>query len=315
MGYTERDYYREDNPAEAAGISAQSMVMRVIVINVVVFLATWLTKTPQVLNPKTHMIEGGYWLTDLLAVHGDTLLHPLELWQLLTAGFVHSNEGLWHIFGNMFGLYVFGRPFEERSGPREFLRFYLIAIVLGNLVWCTRQLFLVKPIVDELGIEHWGAALGASGGVTAVMVLFCLLNPRATLLVFFAIPAPAWVVGLFIVGSDLTGALTPGRNVNHIAFDVHLAGAAFAVAYWYFGWNFGRLPGMAGLARLASRAGGMLSRSPDLKVHDPLEWDEDLEAQADRLLEKVGRLGQASLTAKERRLLEDYSRRLRQKNR
>ena len=37
--------------------------------------------------------------------------------------------------------------------------------------------------------------------------------------------------------------------------------------------------------------------------------------EGDRLLEKVGREGQASLTARERRVLEDYSRRMRQKRR
>ena len=57
--------------------------------------------------------------------------------------------------------------------------------------------------------------------------------------------------------------------------------------------------------------------APQLKVHDP-EVEEryrEMDDEADRLLDKVHREGEASLSEKERRLLEDYSRRMRQKHR
>jgi hypothetical protein len=55
------------------------------------------------------------------------------------------------------------------------------------------------------------------------------------------------------------------------------------------------------------------SKPPDLRLHDPEPSYDDLDRQADRLLQKVNEAGLASLTAKERQLLEDYSRRTRQK--
>ncbi len=63
------------------------------------------------------------------------------------------------------------------------------------------------------------------------------------------------------------------------------------------------------------RLGRLFKRRPDLKVHRPSEYYRDLDEQADRLLEKVHREGESSLSPKERRILEDYSRRMRQKHR
>jgi hypothetical protein len=50
-------------------------------------------------------------------------------------------------------------------------------------------------------------------------------------------------------------------------------------------------------------------------MHDPEQYYEDLDAEADRLLAKVSSQGEASLTPDERRTLEAYSRRMRQKRR
>jgi hypothetical protein len=101
-----------------------------------------------------------------------------------------------------------------------------------------------------------------------------------------------------------------------IAFDVHLVGAAFAIAYYRFGWNLGRiLPSPAWLG--GGRPKFKFRRRPKLKLHDPDAEDHynEQDDQADRILEKVNREGMDSLSRKERRILEDYSRRMRQKHR
>jgi membrane associated rhomboid family serine protease len=286
MGYQERDYYREQS--ESSYMS--SMVVKLIIINVVVFLAD--------------MFFGGsdHRLMAALRLRSDALAHPTMWYQFLTAGFAHDPHNLWHIMGNMFGLYVFGRPLEERYGPREFLRYYLVALVSGTIIWGIRNYLMGSSAVLS----------GASGGVTATIILFCLLFPKATLLLFFAIPIPAWLFGVFLVATDLFGHNEPGSGVQ-TAFDVHLSGALFALAYWYFRWNFGRLPGLAQLSRLFASPKRWVTPGPSLKVHDPEEYYDNLDAEADRLLEKVNREGLSSLNDKERRILEDYSRRTRQK--
>ncbi len=299
MGFQDRDYYRDSSQSTYV----TSMVMKLIIINGLVFLAEVLAGW----GPN-----GQNAVSDLLGVHPNTIVRPLYWWQFLTAGFVHA-EGLNHILFNMIGLYCFGMPLEERYGRLEFLRFYLVGIVLGMVVWsATHYFYFMQSLAPEKAAQAVEKVIcyGASGGVTAVMLLFCLLYPRATLLAAFIFPVPAWLVGIFIIGNNLVG-ISGGPSV--VAYDVHLVGAALAIGYWYFGWNFGRLPGMDGIRKLLRSGQRWMAAKPPLKVHDPEHYYEDLDAEADRLLDKVARDGLASLTAQERRVLEDYSRRTRQK--
>ncbi|HZL91937.1 MAG TPA: rhomboid family intramembrane serine protease [Pirellulaceae bacterium] len=306
MGYQERDYYREDTGED--GFQIKSWTVRLIIANCAVFLANALT-----------MNNGQSWLTPLLDLHGNAIVEPKLWYQFLTYGFVHNPDSLWHIVGNMIGLWVFGRAIEERYGGKEFLRYYLIAILLGGIVWSVRQYFVVGSFMKG-GEPAWVTCVGASGGVTALIVLYCLLYPRNTLLLFFAIPTPAWMVGILIVASDLTGAwggqaLPPGMTRAAIAFDVHLTGAALALAYWALGLNFGRFPGWRELSAGWTRIKSLLRARPAVRIHDDADDDDDLETQADRLLEKIARQGESSLTPHERRVLENYSRRIRDKQR
>jgi membrane associated rhomboid family serine protease len=251
-----------------------------------------------------------------LGVHADTIVNPLYWWQFFTAGFVHDPDQLNHILFNMIGLYCFGVPLEQRYGRKEFLRFYLIAIVLGTIVWsATNYFYLVqsRPSDQVAVTADRLVCYGASGGVTAVTLLFCLLYPRATLLAAFLFPVPAWIVGVFIIVSNLFGTTGSSMMAGNVAYDVHLVGAALAIGYWYFGWNFGRMPGLDKMKRLVGNPQRWVKPRPSLKVHDPEHYYEDLDAQAEQLLEKVNIEGLSSLTDKERRILEDYSRRMRQK--
>jgi hypothetical protein len=129
----------------------------------------------------------------------------------------------------------------------------------------------------------------------------------------FVLPVPAWVVGVLIIGGNLMQMASSSSDVGPqtVAFDVHLAGAAFAILYFRLGWNLGTfLPDLAGLRP----SWKPFRERPQLRVLDPDLDENDLDEEGDRLLIKVHREGEASLTAKERRILEEYSRRMRQKH-
>jgi membrane associated rhomboid family serine protease len=294
MGLENRDYYREGTPAPGLG---GSVVVQLVVLNCVVFLA--------------NLFLGGDQdkVVRALELMPQSLLHPIQWYRLLTYGFTHDPQSILHILCNMIGLYSFGRVLEDRFGWKEFLRFYLLAIVLSGLVWTARNLLLNSVLVANFGGQAVNHVLyGASGGVTAVVLLFCLLYPRATVLLMFVVPAPAWVLGIIIVATDMLAGHGDG-----IAHDVHLTGGLFALGYWYFGWNLGRLPGMAELGKWGRSLGKSFKPRPDLRVHDPEAHYEDLDAEGDRVLEKLNREGEQSLSRRERQILEAYSRRMRQK--
>jgi membrane associated rhomboid family serine protease len=296
MGFQDREYYRDGTQS----IYVTSMVVKLIIINGIVFLA--------------ELLAGGYPLEQVLAVHPDTIVRPLFWWQFLTAGFVHDPRNVSHVFLNMFGLYIFGRSLEDRLGRREFLRFYLIAIVVGFIVWSAASYLAGGGLPAGLAAHYrkGDACIGASGGVTALVILFCALNPRATVFYNFLFPMPAWLMGAMVVLGDLL-LMRQNPFGPQIAYDVHLTGAAFALAYWYFGWSFRRLPGMDEVQRLFQAPRKWFKPRPPLRVHDPEQAYDDLDAEADRVLDKINREGLDKLNSRERRILEDYSRRTRQK--
>jgi membrane associated rhomboid family serine protease len=294
MGYQERDYYREDETPDPLGLRSLSMTAKIIIVTVIVYLA--------------NMFFGGddNTLTKALSLDADWWVKPLHAYQLLTYGFAHDWKRINHILFNMFGFWIFGRMLEDRWGGAGLLRYYLSSIVFAGLVWSGRHFFLGIP---TLGL------IGASGGVTACIVLFCFFNPQARVFVMF-FPMPAWAFGILIIGSDLAGVLfRPAALGTNTAFDAHLAGTVFAAAVWALGIDFGRMKlGFSGgwWRKLKS----LFKSKPNLRVHSEPAYrdeDDDLEAEGDRILAKISTQGDASLTAKERRTLEQYSRMVRDK--
>ncbi len=282
MGIYDRDYY----PQDRSGFSfrgPRTMVGTLIVLNVAAYLADAL------------FTAEGHQITTLLAAPATVLTRPLEWWKLITYGFAHHPNPQ-HIFLNMLGLFFLGPEIESTYGRREFLRIYLGALLAGSLAWAA--------INWAQGNAH-GLLMGASGAVTAVVVLYALNFPHRTLLLFFFLPVPAWFAGLLVVLLDLYGAIQ--RPDSHVAYVVHLAGAALALFYFQTGLNFGRL--LPDLSWLRRRPPLRLRRpEPDeAQAEDAAEDAEDAEdalaSEVDRILEKIYRQGEASLTRKERRTL------------
>jgi membrane associated rhomboid family serine protease len=284
VGIYDRDYFRQERPGFSLSLP-HSAVATIVLLNVGVYLAEMLF---------------GYDVVYWLSAHVSTLTRPWMWWQFVTYGFVHDPRSLMHIAFNMLTLWFLGPPVEQRLGKNEFLRFYLVALVAGSVVWTVANKVIGTPT---------GPLLGASGAVAATVILFALLYPHQTLLVMFVLPMPAWLVAILAVSIDMLGAMhidvmgTAGwhRGVE-VAFSVHLVGAAMALLYHQQGWNLGRL--------LSNFRWPHFRFRPPLRVHHP-EVDDDPAApddEVDRILEKIHRDGEGSLTRHERRVLENASR-------
>jgi membrane associated rhomboid family serine protease len=300
VGIYDRDYYRQEPQPGASSYAPRTIVGALVAVNVALWIAdSFSSETP-----------GGRWLSDHMAVHVGTLTQPWLWWQYLTAGFAHSPLGFDHILGNMLVLFFLGRDVEETYGPKEFLRLYLVTLVFANVVWNVATWMGSPPtrlvhdygavVARQIFLDHT-QVYGASGAIAGLVVLYALNFPHRTLLLFFVIPMPAWVLGVFVVAYDIYGA-TVGVAGSNVAFSVHLAGAAFAFAYYQRQWNLTRLTA----GRIAWPS---FRRKPHLRIHKPEDTPHpDLNAEVDRLLEKIYREGEASLTAKERKTLETASR-------
>lgn len=287
MGYDDRDYYREESyqggrpGMPGLRIDKQSIIFSLIVINVAVFVL-------DMFSP--HVEAGGHWISDQLALRTDRVW---AIWAYLTHGFTHapldSKTSVWHVAMNMLTLFMLGRPVEHRLGRQEFLKFYLVAILVGGIGWFLPKLISGSP----------GSIVGASGAVSAVIIYFVFLDPKATILFWGVIPMPAWGIGALFLFANLSTALT----ISNVAWEAHLAGGAFGMLYYKLGWNFSwfQWPDF---------------KSNNLKIHQPNEGgpDEKLQKEADRILEKISQEGESSLTRRELKTLNKYSKSIR-KNR
>jgi membrane associated rhomboid family serine protease len=276
MGIYDRDYERNTYRREPGyHLGAERMMTTNIILVTVGLFVVQLMAGPRYQNA--------------LALNADWFRQPWEAYRLLTYGFLHAPDDLWHIALNMLGLFFFGREVEMRYGRREYLLFYLMGIIVAGLVWT----------IAEISTGSNATAIGASGGVTAVVILFAFNFPYRTVLFMFFLPMPMWVAAVIFVGLDAYGAVNRSGNV---AFTAHLGGALFAFMYFQRGWRIERwLPDWSSLRkRFRSR--------PKLRVVDPDADESSTDSRVDKILIKIQEHGQDSLTYGERRILEQASR-------
>lgn len=145
-------------------------------------------------------------------------------WTLLTSVFSHNM--LFHIFINMYVFYGFGIVLENAMGGRKFLIFYLGAGVFSSLC---------HAIVSAFWIGAGNLqALGASGAISGVILLYSLMFPKDKLFLFGLIPVPALTASLLVVGLDIWGLIqqTKGSTLL-IGHGAHLGGALYGTIYYY----------------------------------------------------------------------------------
>lgn len=292
MGLYDREYTRYGEREYGGGgfgmaPSTRSMTTWIIIINVACFILNMFS-----ISTGENGIRSGA-LFNWMAVYPDTVKQPWMWWQFLTYGFAHSERNVLHLGLNMLVLYFFGNTVERSLGRREFLWFYLVSIVIGGIIFSLRGLLMGDPPQAN--------AVGASGGVQAVTILFAFMNPNATILLFFFLPTKAWIAAVGFAVINVLGALS-GRGGT--AYDIHLAGMAFAAIYFTQKIHFESLLGGADWT-------SWTKRKPKLRLHDPDKRHDKEEAEADRILEKIHRDGESSLTRSERKFMEKYSRRKR----
>lgn len=178
----------------------------IILVNVLVFVLEQVAMQPMLLHFALWPLGPG------------SLFRP---WQLVTYAFLH--DGVLHIFFNMFALYVFGPALEQYWRPRRYLLYYFVCVIAAG--------------ATQLGVEYAtgspGATIGASGGIFGVLLAFALLFPRTRLLLFFAIPMPAW---LFVSGYALLellfGVTGTEAGIAHFAHLGGMLGGAIVMLYW-----------------------------------------------------------------------------------
>ncbi|MGB5227711.1 MAG: rhomboid family intramembrane serine protease [Eudoraea sp.] len=140
-------------------------------------------------------------------------------WSLVTYSFFHGD--IWHLFWNMIMLYFSGRIFLNLFGPKKFISVYFLGVILGGLI------FLLSYNVFPALLVTNTALIGASAGVTAVLIFVCAYIPNQEVRLFI-FNVKLWYIGAFFVLVDLIQIPSGGNAGGHLA---HLGGALLGYVY------------------------------------------------------------------------------------
>lgn len=144
-------------------------------------------------------------------------------WQLLSYGFVHASA--WHLFVNMFAVYMFGGQLEQLWGPKRFLNLYLVSVVVAGMA---------QLLVAGLMSAEPYPTVGASGGIFGLLLAYAMYFPRRTIVLLIPpIPMPAWLfVTLYGTVELYLGVTGTEAGVAHFAHLGGMAGAWLLIQYW-----------------------------------------------------------------------------------
>ncbi|MEJ8802572.1 rhomboid family intramembrane serine protease [Pontibacter sp. H249] len=154
------------------------------------------------------------WIFQPYAVQRDN-----SWYRFVTSGFLHAD--FTHLFFNMFTFFFFGNnveyTFKAIFGPTTgilvYLLIYIGAIVVSDI-----------PTFFKHRNDPPYRALGASGGVAAIVFSSILFYPTQDICLYAILCIPGFILGiLYLVYSYYSGKKM-GDNINH---DAHLYGAVY----------------------------------------------------------------------------------------
>lgn len=238
-------FFSNDNYGRGGFMSNVPVAVRnIIIVNVVIMIATF--------------------AKEAIMVEKFALWYPaspfFEWWQPVTHLFMHG--GFFHLFFNMYTLFIFGSVLERVWGPKKFLIFYFVTGIGAALVHMGVQWMEYSNALEAAGltaaeaaddvagiaaqvkagaiwVPSWSATLftptvGASGAIYGVLMGYAMLYPNSLLrLIFPPVTLKAkWFVLIFAGLELMLGMSLPGSSVAHFA---HLGGLIFGfllIMYW-----------------------------------------------------------------------------------
>ena len=220
-------YYQYDGGRRGFMSNVPTAVKNLIIINVLVMIMTSLN---------------GDFMYEKFALFYPT--SPFfHWWQPLTHMFMHG--GFWHLFFNMYTLFIFGSVLERVWGTKKFLIFYFVtgfgaALVHTGVEWIQMQYWMTQAAEGSMTALNSIHALkvtptvGASGAIYGLLMGYAMLYPDSIMsLIFPPISMKAkWFVLIFAGIELLTGVTGTGGGIAHFA---HLGGLIFGfilIMYW-----------------------------------------------------------------------------------
>lgn len=164
-----------------------------------------------------------------LAFHPYVVFQNKEWDRLIGHTFVHAD---WmHLGFNMYTFYSFGQILETvLTHPNMLQRFHpdmnmwspITGKVFFVLLYFIGAVIASLPSLKKYRYQYAYRSVGASGGVSAVMMAFMILFPTMDVGFMMLIPMPAWIGAMVFLGLE---HYFSKKGQGPIAHDAHIYGA------------------------------------------------------------------------------------------
>jgi membrane associated rhomboid family serine protease len=273
------------NDIQFAYAKGNSAIRKLVIINIAVFVVfSILSKLPL---PQVQSFLEQFYLPSLISKFW------IQPWSLLSHIFIHS--GFFHILSNMLWLFFIGRLFEDLLGNKHVFRVFILGGAIGGLLF-----LIVFNTVPGFVNQLPRPMVGASGGVTAVIIATAVFMPNYELRPFGLFSIQLKWIALAKVLFDL---IALGNGQNDGGKLAHLGGAA--LGYLYIKWLRSdiRLPEFK-LFKNTTKPGRKYKvyvnpEKPKQRVNKEVPSQE----LVDQILDKISKSGYESLSKSEKEIL------------
>lgn len=218
---------------------------------------------------------------------GKLIIRP---WTLLTNIFFHA--GFWHLLGNMILLYFIGRILEDFMDFKKIWKIFLYGGISGAMLFVIS--YNIFPVFSE--VVGYKKLLGASGGVTAILVATGTFLPRYQIRPFGLFNVELRWVALFFVFRDLY--MFPVSD-NTGGLFAHIGGAIFGLIFIL------NLQGKITRPNL-NQTSFFWDKKRDERMRGPIITDKKPKPnqdEIDAILDKISQSGYDSLSIREKDVL------------
>jgi len=205
------------------------------------------------------------------------------IWQPVTYMFIHGD--FFHVFMNMFVLWMFGSEMESIWGSREFIKYYFITGIGSGIIW------LLLNISNSYSV-----LIGASGAIYGILLAYGLMFPNRKVLIYFLFPIKVKYFVIFLGAVAFISSIGDSRsNISHLT---HLSGMLIGFIY---------LRSNTYLPRLLLLVNSMLADIKNKRDEKKQARHFAAKKHIDKLLDKINDVGYDGLNEKEKKDLYNHS--------
>lgn len=279
-----------------------SALIKLIIINLGVFLAVYIVgNVLYLLNVGSS--DALFNNLSLPASISEIIVQP---WSVITYMFLH--RGLWHMAMNMLVLYFGSQIFSQFLNQKKLVIVYILGGLSGGFLYILS--FNIFPVFNE--IMPFSVTLGASASVMAILVAAATYVPNFVVRLMFFGEVKLKYIAMGYLLLDLV-SIQGGNSGGHIA---HLGGALFGFLYIQqlkkgkdFTIGFGQfLEYLKSLFKPRNKMKVVYKKQGKTKTNQAYNNQKvDNQKKVDVILDKISKSGYDSLSADEKAILFDAS--------